>query len=178
MPVLANVAPWLDTRGDPLGPSWLSKKRFLFLDTVHGGQPSRLYIHVEWMPSSIKEIPRPYFIGGFGQRFDPLRYETLYSRGWTLQERLLSPRIIHYAVDQIYWECGKEFFAEDGPAFDPTSFGFSFAIHRQEISLSEHGFGQHGNMSFIKGFPPPIGVPKVAGDVVGLHISNHTAGAT
>ncbi|KAM0387049.1 hypothetical protein ACHAQC_011115 [Fusarium culmorum] len=30
---------------------------------------------------------------------------SLRDRGWTLQERILSPRIIHYASDQLYWEC-------------------------------------------------------------------------
>ncbi|KAF4986163.1 hypothetical protein FGRMN_10963 [Fusarium graminum] len=29
----------------------------------------------------------------------------LRDRGWTMQERILSPRIIHYASDQLYWEC-------------------------------------------------------------------------
>ncbi|KAF4628845.1 hypothetical protein G7Y89_g9301 [Cudoniella acicularis] len=29
----------------------------------------------------------------------------LNTRGWVVQERLLSPRIIHFANDQIYWEC-------------------------------------------------------------------------
>ena len=29
----------------------------------------------------------------------------LTARGWTLQERILSPRIIHFAKDQLYWEC-------------------------------------------------------------------------
>lgn len=36
--------------------------------------------------------------------------QTLYSsqlnrRGWVLQERLLSRRVIHFGADQIYWEC-------------------------------------------------------------------------
>lgn len=26
-------------------------------------------------------------------------------RGWVLQERLLSPRVVHFASDQLYWEC-------------------------------------------------------------------------
>ncbi|KAK6379823.1 hypothetical protein LTS17_005897 [Exophiala oligosperma] len=26
-------------------------------------------------------------------------------RAWVLQERLLSPRILHFAADQVYWEC-------------------------------------------------------------------------
>ena len=29
----------------------------------------------------------------------------LSSRGWCLQERLLSPRVLHYMSDQLFWEC-------------------------------------------------------------------------
>ncbi|GKU07105.1 unnamed protein product [Fusarium langsethiae] len=36
---------------------------------------------------------------------DLLSHCSLRDRGWTLQERILSPRIIHYASDQLYWEC-------------------------------------------------------------------------
>ncbi|KAM0542657.1 hypothetical protein ACHAPJ_012689 [Fusarium lateritium] len=36
---------------------------------------------------------------------DLLSHCSLRDRGWTMQERILSPRIIHYASDQIYWEC-------------------------------------------------------------------------
>ncbi|RBR21895.1 uncharacterized protein FIESC28_04738 [Fusarium coffeatum] len=36
---------------------------------------------------------------------DLLCHCTLRDRGWTMQERILSPRIIHYASDQLYWEC-------------------------------------------------------------------------
>jgi hypothetical protein len=39
---------------------------------------------------------------------------TLNTRGWVLQERLLSRRIIHFAEDQIYWECRYHVAAEDG----------------------------------------------------------------
>lgn len=36
------------------------------------------------------------------------------SRGWTLQERHLSRRIIHFAENQIFWECRKGFRSECG----------------------------------------------------------------
>lgn len=29
----------------------------------------------------------------------------LYSRGWVLQERLLSPRMLHFGRDQVFWQC-------------------------------------------------------------------------
>jgi hypothetical protein len=29
----------------------------------------------------------------------------IYTRGWVFQERMLSPRILHFAHDQIFWDC-------------------------------------------------------------------------
>ena len=160
MPFLANTAPLLDTRGDPPGPRWMTTKRFVWLDASRGDERSGLYIHVEWMPSSILKRPRPYFVGGFGRRFDPLQHEPLNSRGWTLQERLLSPRTLHYATDQMYWECEKTFFAEDGSFFDPTFFSLNTTIYGQYTPLSERGFRQRGTTSFIEGYPLPMLAPK------------------
>ncbi|KAK0620615.1 heterokaryon incompatibility protein-domain-containing protein [Immersiella caudata] len=37
---------------------------------------------------------------------------TLASRGWVLQEALLSPRTVHYSRRQIFWECEHGTFAE------------------------------------------------------------------
>ncbi|KAK8240730.1 heterokaryon incompatibility protein-domain-containing protein [Phyllosticta capitalensis] len=38
----------------------------------------------------------------------------LRTRGWTLQEDLLSMRTLHCAADQMYWQCGKHVCSEDG----------------------------------------------------------------
>jgi hypothetical protein len=34
------------------------------------------------------------------------------TRGWVLQERLLSPRIVHFSKTQIHWECREEYACE------------------------------------------------------------------
>lgn len=34
-----------------------------------------------------------------------LLQETLYTRGWVFQERMLSPRIVHFGSKQIFWDC-------------------------------------------------------------------------
>jgi hypothetical protein len=42
---------------------------------------------------------------------DPPSWEAFYNsnplnkRGWTFQERELSPRILHFSADQLWWEC-------------------------------------------------------------------------
>jgi len=45
----------------------------------------------------------------------------LSKRAWTLQERLLSRRILHFGRDQLHWECQKTIRSED---FDTTSNRF------------------------------------------------------
>lgn len=41
----------------------------------------------------------------------------LANRAWTIQERMLSPRNIHYGKEQIFWECVRQRDAEGGPRF-------------------------------------------------------------
>ncbi|KAG4431588.1 hypothetical protein IFR05_012928 [Cadophora sp. M221] len=36
-------------------------------------------------------------------------------RGWVCQERLLSPRVLHFSKHQIFWECGQLSASEDWP---------------------------------------------------------------
>jgi len=41
----------------------------------------------------------------------------LMKRGWTLQERLLSPRVLHYGLHTFYWEC-RECLRSEDPQFN------------------------------------------------------------
>ncbi|KAH8680519.1 heterokaryon incompatibility protein-domain-containing protein [Xylariales sp. PMI_506] len=36
---------------------------------------------------------------------DKLLNQVLYHRGWVFQERILSPRILHFSEEQIFWDC-------------------------------------------------------------------------
>ncbi|KAF7923735.1 uncharacterized protein EAE98_007553 [Botrytis deweyae] len=40
----------------------------------------------------------------------------LESRGWTLQERLLSPRTVHFTREEVFWECHTKFVSESSPS--------------------------------------------------------------
>jgi hypothetical protein len=85
-----------------------------------GSHLAWLYLTPEWMPPSSKSHPKSYLIGEFGAKFDPIADEPLSDRGWTLQERLLSPRTIHYGRTEMYWECQCGVYAEDGAMFPRT----------------------------------------------------------
>lgn len=54
------------------------------------------------------------FVGRSLNRFQGLANEPLSSRAWTLQERVLSPRTLHYAEDQLHWECRQTIESESG----------------------------------------------------------------
>jgi Heterokaryon incompatibility protein (HET) len=45
--------------------------------------------------------------------FNEVRKSPLNSRGWVLQERVLSRRTVFFAATQVYWECCMEYLAED-----------------------------------------------------------------
>ncbi|KAH7374164.1 heterokaryon incompatibility protein-domain-containing protein [Cadophora sp. MPI-SDFR-AT-0126] len=51
-------------------------------------------------------------------------------RGWVLQERLLSPRLLHYTENQLYWECNELLASESYP------WGFSNIMDESEPSRS------------------------------------------
>src|SRR5262249_16163778 len=81
--------------------------------------------------------PRVYSIGGFGSFFDPLKKEPLSRRAWTLQERILSHRILHYGTDQMYWECQEYLLPEDG-AYFPTAFpGLNALLLNSDLSYGD-----------------------------------------
>jgi hypothetical protein len=46
----------------------------------------------------------------------------LYSRGWTVQQRLLPPRSLLFTETQVFWECHKEVACEGWPDGFPAEF--------------------------------------------------------
>jgi hypothetical protein len=45
-------------------------------------------------------------------------------RGWIFQEQLLSPRVIYYGLDQLYWECCEATLRQDGRLDDDALYRF------------------------------------------------------
>lgn len=78
------------------------------------GNVLRIHLSEDWLPGSLTPLPQDVRVGYFGRDVDPLASEPLSTRGWTLQERLLSRRVIHFATDRMYFECETELFSECG----------------------------------------------------------------
>lgn len=55
------------------------------------------------------------------ENFTESMYEPLYKRGWTLQERILSRRVLIYNSDQIAWECQTAEMTESGKSMHSLS---------------------------------------------------------
>lgn len=114
-------------------------------------QPTELHFIQEWLPGSISAAPQSVCIGTFGKHIDPIAKEPLSTRGWTLQERLLSPRTVHFATDQLYFECETEFVSECGWTIPNAQFSLGNCLRTQTIAFEEHGTSTNRGVSFIVG---------------------------
>ncbi|KAI0433111.1 heterokaryon incompatibility protein-domain-containing protein [Xylaria sp. FL1042] len=81
----------------------------------------------ELVPFELSVDSRDKFLNqGCSVGFAPLRFRRLIvaplnTRAWTLQERILSSRILHYARDQLHWECREAIISEaGGPPYGET----------------------------------------------------------
>jgi hypothetical protein len=58
----------------------------------------------------------------------------LNTRGWVLQEMVLSHRTVHFMCSELYWQCRCEGRTESGLVFDETSSGLgSLPVHSPSI---------------------------------------------
>lgn len=56
------------------------------------------------------------------------RENPLLSRGWVFQERVLSPRNLHFCKDELVWECGQETVCECGSMPKTRNLKRKFAL--------------------------------------------------
>ena len=84
-------------------------------------------------------------------RYDPVGGEPLNTRGWTLQERLLSPRILHCGTEQLFWQCRVDFLSEEGSRFPNAYFNVDTIIQAQQLPLSKRGMQRIEGSSLLPG---------------------------
>ncbi|KAK0372913.1 heterokaryon incompatibility protein [Colletotrichum limetticola] len=63
----------------------------------------------------------------------------LNKRGWVLQERLLSPRVLHFGRDQLFWECREQAAAECYPEKMPEILANSVPTKFKRLSKEAYG---------------------------------------
>ncbi len=83
-----------------------------FLRPRHMSGYVRVPIHSNQEPTS-DDIVFPD-LGNYRNLKDDVDDRELNKRGWVLQERALSARILHFSNTQVYWECWTHQLREDG----------------------------------------------------------------
>ena len=79
-----------------------------------------------------------------------LNHSKLEQRGWTFQERLLSPRTLHFGEDQIYWECfesGRSEAYPDIEAADTVAVGGH--LDRRSLKQRFEQASRHGGALYV-----------------------------
>ncbi|RDW66550.1 hypothetical protein BP6252_10185 [Coleophoma cylindrospora] len=91
------------------------------------------------MNTSKDGIPRLLYCGeNYKADLPEIETAVLATRGWTFQERLLSPRILHYTDKQTYWECRRAVFAEDNIPRSPEMRLLAPSLPAQLQALAEN----------------------------------------
>jgi hypothetical protein len=63
----------------------------------------------------------------------------LFTRAWFLQERLLSPRVVHFGHMELFWECRCKFWTQNSgpePEEDPDSYDRSITSRNRDYHLA------------------------------------------
>lgn len=77
--------------------------------------PSRTSQSLVKLPCDPNHLADGYMMFGLKNDNGPslVFEEPLNTRAWVYQERMFSRRTLHFASEQMYWECGNRFIAED-----------------------------------------------------------------
>jgi hypothetical protein len=99
-----------------------------------GCRPLRRYVVVQPAPNAFTQrrdkghaflaFLLPIFAAADSWIYLAMQKEPLTDRAWALQERVISQRVIHYASDQMYYECNNCFRSEDGFRFERRFINF------------------------------------------------------
>ncbi|EWY99917.1 hypothetical protein FOYG_03844 [Fusarium oxysporum NRRL 32931] len=71
-----------------------------------------------------------------------LRHTPFFKRGWIFQERMLAPRVIYFAEEQVFWECYQELKCEAFPTGIPFAGSFKALLPENLTNLSTWSWGE------------------------------------
>jgi len=74
---------------------------------------------VQWKENSSPQCESVFLRSGFHFSDSTMKKNPLNTRGWTLQESLLSPRTLSYGLQQMAWECQERKIDESGRPVAP-----------------------------------------------------------
>lgn len=89
---------------------------------------------VEYKHQAISAAGTIYFLDP-AFRLERLKDMPLDSRGWVLQEKLLSPRILYYGAQQMYWECRQASLRQDGKFYGTQHDGLTPAKFKDMLDV-------------------------------------------
>jgi hypothetical protein len=104
----------------------------LFLERAPSShRPVKVFLRLESMSTM------EYFCWEPGMKdwYQNIDCSVLLSRGWVIQERILSPRILHFAKGQIFWECPRLRSSEVFPQGFPNNFTFKPSLDAVTLEL-------------------------------------------
>ncbi|OAP62892.1 hypothetical protein AYL99_02119 [Fonsecaea erecta] len=105
----------------------------------------------------LQDGEKTYVIGYDDFWSNSLSDTALHKRGWVLQERLLSPRTIHFGQEQIFWECRCEMACEAYPHGIPEQF-HNRKMHawRQADKILDPAYKRSPESSLISKYLPRL----------------------
>jgi hypothetical protein len=87
-------------------------------------------------PFDAPNVGRLYFLPQF-DLIHPLTESPIATRAWVTQERFLSPRVLHFSTDQLFWESAELYACETFPQGLPQVYDDSTSWHYRNHT----GFG-------------------------------------
>ncbi|KAF2677118.1 HET-domain-containing protein, partial [Lentithecium fluviatile CBS 122367] len=113
----------------------------------------------EWRGRRREAVPKQVLDEGLWG--DELLGAPIYERGWVFQERMLSPRLLHFTDTQIFWDCSTLSACEAFPTGIPYHLDQHASIDRHwRARLQAASRSPSTSTSKDPPFPTPIGGPK------------------
>ena len=119
----------------------------------------KLDLPIQHGPSSSVLCSSKYMLVDDSRVWRHFRSAPLLTRAWAVQERFLAPRVLHFARDELFWDCREQHASETWPFLPPKEL---FHLWRGDWKMMEMPF-----KPCDPDCPSPVGCP-VFGKWTGL----------